>query len=194
MRRIGNIVERLRRSQQGFTLVELLVATSIGLVVLGGAVTVFVGAVRSEPRTSAKVTAIQQGRVAAERITRELRQGFDVLGLPDVATPTASQLSLLTYVKQSTCGGSPAAASIPCRVTYTCAAGVCSRTVAQPNGSSPGPKTQVVSGLATTSVFTYVPSATNPTYIGVELAFTTQEGADPVVVADGASLRGVDSS
>jgi prepilin-type N-terminal cleavage/methylation domain-containing protein len=194
VKRIGDIAAGLRRSQQGFTLIELLVATSIGMVVLGGAVTVFIGAVRSEPRTSAKVTAIQQGRVATERITRELRQGFDVLDVPDAPTPTAHRLSLLTYVKQSTCGGSPAAASIPCRVTYTCEAGACSRVVAQPNGSSPGAKTQVVSGLATPNVFTYVPSATNPSYIGVELAFTTQEGAGPVVVADGASLRGVDSS
>jgi prepilin-type N-terminal cleavage/methylation domain-containing protein len=193
VRRIADIATRLRRSQQGFTLIELLVATTIGMVVLGGAVTVFIGAVRSEPRTSSKVTAIQQGRVAAERITRELRQGWEVLGVPDAPAPTAYRLSLLTYVKQSTCGGSPAATSIPCRVTYICEGSVCSRQVAQPNGSSPGPKTQVVSGLAATNVFIYVPSVTDPSYIGVELAFSTREGG-PVVVADGAALRNSDPS
>lgn len=185
MGRIGDTAGALRRSERGFTLIELLVATTIGMVVLGGAVTVFLGAVRSEPRTSSRVTAVQEGRVALERITRELRQGLEVLDTP---TPTASRLALVTYVKQSTCGGSPAAASIACRVTYTCGEGACSRVVEQPGGGSPGASTQVVSGLATTNVFTYAPSAAEPSYVGVEFAFTTREGG-PVVVADGAALR-----
>ena len=164
---------------------------TIGLVVLGGAVTVFIGAVRSEPRTSSQVTAVQQGRVAIERITRELRQGLEVL---DVPTPTAYQLSLVTYVKQLSCGGSPAATSIPCRVTYTCTAGECLRVVAQPDGSPPGASTQVVSGLSTTNVFTYATTETEPSYVGVEFVFATQPGAGPVVVADGVDLRNGDPS
>lgn len=181
----------LRRSEEGFTLVELLVAVMIGMVVLGGAVTVMIGALHSGPRIESKVTAVQKGRVAVERITRELRQGIDVL---DVPTPDADQLSLITYVKQSPCGGSAAATAIPCRVTYTCDAGACSRTVQAPSDTSTGTSVEVVNGLATTNVFSYVLDGTEPTYVGVELTFTTQEGSSPVVVADGAALRNGDPS
>jgi prepilin-type N-terminal cleavage/methylation domain-containing protein len=189
MARVGDTVAALRRSERGFTLVELLVAITIGMVVLGGAVTVFIGAVRSGPRTSAKVTAVQQGRVVIDRMTRELRQGGEVLDTP---AATASQISFITYVKRSTCTGSVAAASIPCRVTYACTADACSRQVADPDGSPSGASVQIVSGLATTNVFSYVPP-TDPSYVGVELAFAQSEGG-PVVVADGATLRNGESS
>ena len=106
-------------SEDGWTLIELLVALTIGMVVLAGAVTVFIGAVRSEPRTSSKVSAVQEGRIAVERMTRELRQGIEVLDEP---APTAAQIALLTYVKQATCGGLPSDTAIPCQVTYECEA------------------------------------------------------------------------
>src|SRR5665811_836960 len=173
----------LRRSERGYTLIELLVAATVGMVVLGGAVTVFVGAVRSEPRTAEQVTAIQQGRVALERITRELRQGTDV------TTATASQLAVVTYVKQASCAGAPASSSIACRVTYTCTAGACSRVVAEPDGSAPGAATEVIGGLSTTEVFSYSPSATDPDYVGVSLQFDADRGGAPVALADGVTLR-----
>ncbi len=182
---VGDIAGGLHRCERGFTLIELLVASTMAMVVLGGAVMVFVGAVRSEPRTSSKVTAIQQGRVTLERMTRELRQGSDVL------TAAADELSLITYVDRSTCGGGAAGEAIACRVTYACEEGECRRTVAQPDGSSPGPAVQVVSGLASDQVFSYSqpsePEA-GPGYVGVELSFATREGG-PVTIADGAALR-----
>lgn len=186
MRRDGGTAGALRQSEEGFTLVELLVATMIGMVVLGGAVTVMIGALHSGPRTESQVTAVQQGRIAVERMTRELRQGIEVLDAP---TPDADQLALITYVKQSPCGGPPAATAIPCRVTYTCAASACSRTVQEPSDTSAATGVEVVSGLATPNVFSYVLDESEPTYVGVQLTFTTQEGSGPVVVADGAALR-----
>jgi prepilin-type N-terminal cleavage/methylation domain-containing protein len=188
MGRAGDTAGAPPRSERGFTLIELLVAMTFGLVVLGGAVTVFLGAVRSEPRTASKVAAIQQGRVAIERITRELRQG------QDVPTATPSQLSLVTYVNEDPCGGSPASESKACRVTYTCTAGACSRVVAQPDGSSPGTSAEVVSGLADSDVFSYAPDATEPAYVGVRLAFEAREAANPVTLEDGVAMRNADSS
>ena len=173
------------RSEDGWTLIELLVALTIGMVVLAGAVTVFIGAVRSEPRTSSKVSAVQEGRIAVERMTRELRQGIEVLDEP---APTATQIALLTYVKQATCGGLPSGTAIPCQVTYECEADACTRVVEAPDGSSVGTPTQVVSGLESTDVFTYSPNATEPAYVDVELTFETREGG-PVVVSDGVGLR-----
>jgi Tfp pilus assembly protein PilW len=182
MRPIGETAGALRRSERGFTLIELLVAATMGMVVLGGAVTVFIGAIHSEPRASSKVTAIQQGRVVVERMTRELRQGVDV------STAMPGQLSLVTYVKQSPCGGAPAANAKACQVTYTCTSNECSRKVEEPSGTPAGTTTQIVSGLSSGNVFTYSPDATDPDYVGIELSFATQEGG-PVVIADGAALR-----
>jgi type II secretory pathway pseudopilin PulG len=171
-------------------LVEMLVAVTIGMVVLGGAVTIFMGAVKSEPRTSAKVGAIQEGRVALERITRELRQGIEV-----EPGASGSGLVLLTYVRSGNCGSSPEGEAEPCQVTYDCAEGQCSRAVAEPDGGAAGTPVQVVTDLSTTAnVFTYVPSAESPEYVGVELSFEKTQSTDPTVLADGATLRSGDSS
>ena len=181
MSRMGETATRLRQSEDGYTLVELLVASTMGLVVVGAAVILFVGAVRSEPRTSSKVAAIEQGRITVERITRDVRQASSV------PTYAPGQLALITFVRQSTCNGGAAATSIQCRVTYTCSAGACTRTVSQSNGTSPGTPVRVVTGLASSEPFAY-PSGGEPTYVEVELAFATREGG-PVVIADGAAIR-----
>ncbi|HEU5141549.1 MAG TPA: prepilin-type N-terminal cleavage/methylation domain-containing protein [Solirubrobacterales bacterium] len=172
----------LRRDESGLTLVELLIASTLGLVVVGAALAMFLGGVRSEPRTATKVAAIQDARVTLDRVTRELRQGLEV----EVASP--SQLAIVTYVKAASCGGAAASTSIPCRVTYSCVDDTCSRFVAQPDGSAPGPTTQVVSGLTTPSVFTYLPDATDPTYVGVDFVVASGED-DPVSLGDGVALR-----
>jgi len=185
MRRIADRVRALGRSERGYTLIELLVATAISMIVLGGAVTVFIGAVRSEPRTASKVGAIQEGRVAAERITRELRQGSSVSG------QSASGLSFLTFVPEFSCGSSPATDSKEiCRVTYACESAQCTRTVAEPDGGSPGSPVLVVSELSSDEVFSYEPeeAEAEPRHVGVSFSFETREGG-PVVVADGATLR-----
>jgi Tfp pilus assembly protein PilW len=190
MGRLREMAAKLRRSEGGFTLIELLVATTMGMVVLGGAVTVFIGAVRSEPRAADRVGSIQEGRVIVERITRELRQGVDVVA----ATP--STLELVTYVKQASCSGAGASSSsIPCLVTYSCSAGVCTRTVAEPDGSEAGSSVQVVEGLSTDDVFEYSSSEpeSDPEFVDVRLSFVSREGG-PVVVADGVELRNVEGS
>lgn len=181
MRRVRKAAAALRREERGLTLIELLIAAAVGLVVVGGALTMFMGAIRSEPRTASKVAAIQQARTTVDRITRELRQGLET------PTATSSQLAIVTYVKAATCGGAPASTSIPCRVTYTCSGGNCTRTVAQPNGSAPGAAVQVASGLASNSVFSYLPNSTEPTYVGVSLAVTSD--GQPVTLSDGVALR-----
>jgi Tfp pilus assembly protein PilW len=182
MSRTRKAAVALRREEHGLTLVELMIAAALGLVVIGGALTMFVGTIRSQPRDTSKVAAIQQARTTVDRITRELRQGWE--------TPTAlpSQLAIDTYVKAATCGGAAASTSIPCRVTYTCSGTTCTRVVAQPDGSAPGPAVQVASGLAGANVFSYLPSAADPSYVGVSFAFTTS-GGQPFTLGDGVTLR-----
>jgi prepilin-type N-terminal cleavage/methylation domain-containing protein len=173
----------MARQGRGFTLVELLVATILGLVVIGGGVTVFTVSMNNQPRINSQSAAIQQARTSMERLTRELRQGSTV------STATASQLSIVTYVHSATCGGASASTSISCRVTYTCTAGACTRTEAQPNGSSPGPAVSVVSGLSSNNVFNYSPSASAPTYVGATFSFSATGGQDAITLSDGAATR-----
>lgn len=177
---------QLRRGEAGLTLIELMLAAAIGLIVVGGAMTVFLGAVRSEPRTAKQVDAIQKARVTAERITRELRQGVE---LP--TTPSASQLAVITYVKSASCGGAAGTTAIACRVTYTCASGSCTRVESQPNGSAPGAATTVAEGLASNKVFSYVPDASDPGYVGVTFEVAAGDGGT-VTLGDGVALRNLD--
>jgi Tfp pilus assembly protein PilW len=167
----------------GFTLVELLVAMTLAMVVLGAGVMMFTAAVRSQPKASARAAKVQQARTTAERITRELRQGW---GAP---TTTASQLSILTYVPHTTCGGTTAGGAIGCRVTYTCASGACTRVEAQADGTAPGPAVTVVSGLSSSDVFSYISNSAGPTWIGIKLGFPAGNGDDAITVEDGAALR-----
>ena len=161
--------------ERGFTLPELLMATVLGLLVIGAAVTAFTSAIQSQPRINSQAAAIQQARTTMERITRELRQGSSV------PSASASQLSIVTYVHSATCGGAASNSSISCRVTYSCSAGACTRTEAQPDGTSPGPAVQVVSGLSSTNVFSYTPpTSTAPAYVGVTLAFPAKGGTDAI--------------
>jgi prepilin-type N-terminal cleavage/methylation domain-containing protein len=175
----------LRREEGGFTLIELLIATALGLVVIGAALTVFISGVRSEPRAASKAAALEEARVTMDRITRELRQGLEI---PAGTTPSSRKLSIVTYVKAAACNGTAGGTSIPCRVTYSCTGGTCTRIVSAPDGSAPGPSVTVVRGLTSPDVFTYTPEA-KPTYVGVSFSFATS--GEPITLGDGAALRNV---
>lgn len=166
------------------TLVELLTAAMLGVMVLGSAVAMFTVGIKSEPKAASRSAQIQQARTAMERITRELRQGRQ----GDIYVATASQLSILTYVKSATCGGVPSNTAIACRVTYTCSAGACTRIEGNPNGIGSGPAKQVVTGLSTPNIFSYSPS-TAPVHIGVTLEFPADGGEDAITLQDGVTLR-----
>lgn len=178
----------LARDDRGFTLPELLMATVLSLVVIGGAVMAFTSSMNNQPRLQSEAVGIQQARTTMERITRELRQGSTV------PSATASQLSIVTYVNSTTCGGAHASSSIQCRVTYACSSGVCTRTEAKPDGTSPGAALKVVSGLSSNNVFTYTaPTSTAPAYVSVNLAFPPQGAHQGITLSDGAALRNPNS-
>jgi prepilin-type N-terminal cleavage/methylation domain-containing protein len=64
---------QLRRDDSGFTLIELLVAMALGMIVLGGAVTLMDSGARSSTRTADRVDVTQRGRNAMNVIQRALR-------------------------------------------------------------------------------------------------------------------------
>lgn len=188
------------KGEEGFTLIEMLVAMTMGVVVMGGVLILLIGAMRSQPKLEKQATNIQTARWVMERMTREIRDGVTV----DNATP--SSVSFQTYVRHATCGGTTtlasSAPSTKCEVTYSCAGESCTRTEAAP-GVYTGTATRIFSGLSNpAAVFCFVPSdgedasecgeakpGSSPTYIGVTLELPDSEGSGGLTASDGASLR-----
>ena len=156
---------------------------TLGILVLGGTVGVMTTGLRTEPKIAERSADIQGARVAMDRLTRELRQGASVV------TATETQLILITNVNSATCGGASSTEARQCRVSYTCTAGTCSRTEANPDGSGTGPSQIVVEGIGTGAVFSYAPSSAAPTFVGVKLEFPSNDGEDAITLTDGVTMR-----
>jgi prepilin-type N-terminal cleavage/methylation domain-containing protein len=179
---LRGLARRLARDQ-GYTLIEVLVASTMGLVVIGAGVLMFTAAIQSQPKASSRLAKVRTARTTSEQIVRELRQGWST------PTATSNQLSILTYVHRATCGGAYSSSTIPCRVTYTCTAGTCTRVEARPDGTAPGTARRIVSGLSNGIVFTYTTGSGGSSWVGITLQFPGQNGDDAITVEDGAALR-----
>jgi prepilin-type N-terminal cleavage/methylation domain-containing protein len=172
------------RRQNGYTLPELLVGLTIGLIIAAAGSTVVVMAVQSQPRTTERAGQIQQGRVMMETLTRELRQGESVLAASN------SQLQILTYVSASSCGSGAAGSAKLCRVTYSCGSTSCTRTEIGASGTGASTTETVAAGITGPNVF--FPGQTppaDPTYVDVRLVYPQDDGAEAVTLDDGAALR-----
>lgn len=182
------MIRRLRRcrSEAGFTLVELLVGSAMGVVVMAAVASLVISAVRTQPKISEQAQNITTARWVLERMTHELRNGIAV------KEATASKVSFEAYVRHTACGGTAPLSSttpaIKCRVTFECSATSCSRREG-PASTGGGTATTIFSGIDTNQVFTYAPGATEPTYVKVTLTLPNPSGTDALTVSDGASLR-----
>src|SRR3954470_19511658 len=73
---MSRLVYRLRRrlrSERGFTLIEMLVASALGLVILTAMLTLLDASQTASSRVTARVDGTQRGRVAMEQVTQRLR-------------------------------------------------------------------------------------------------------------------------
>jgi Tfp pilus assembly protein PilW len=176
--------------EAGMTLVELLVAASMGVILLGAVGSMLISAVRDQPKLSKRSQNIATARTVLGLMTRELRNGVTVY------EGTSSRVSFLTSVRRTSCGGSvqtvATVSSIRCRVTYACSGSSCTRTETAPEATSGGTAVTLVSGLASSSVFNYSPTVEEPTYVGVTLRIPNPEGSGNLTISDGASLRTLD--
>ncbi len=175
------MARRRLAEEAGFTLTELLMATVIGLLVVGTGTMVFTAAVRSQPGQSARSEAIRDGRTMTERLVRELRQG-QALDTSAGDSWSGQSLSFRTFVHSSSCGGGYADHAMVCRVTYTCTAGACTRVESDPATGTQGSPSSQISGLASSDVFSY---QTDPT-ADCPIPTATNEA---VSISDGATLR-----
>jgi Tfp pilus assembly protein PilV len=185
---LGRRWQRRVAAEDGLTLPELLIASVLGLVVVGAAVTIFASGVANQPRIGERTAEIQQARTMSERLARELRQGSNA------SSATPGVLSILTYVPHVSCGSAAVGAAIRCRVFYSCnASGTCVRTECPPNltsiGVGCGPTTTTVTGLADNNVFSFTPRTPGEAYVSIRLAFPATGGEDAITVQDGVALR-----
>jgi type II secretory pathway pseudopilin PulG len=183
------MIARMRRlsGEGGFTLVELMVSSLMGVVVMGAVASLMIGTVRQQPKISKESQNISSARWMLERLTHELRNGIAV------KEGTASKISFEGYVRHSACGGStvlgPSSPAIKCRITYECTTTTCSRKETSP-ATTTGLARPIFSGLTSSQIFTYVPSVANATYVKATLTLTDPTDAgSPLVISSGTSLR-----
>lgn len=179
---------RLGSSEAGLTLVELLVASAMSVVIVGATVSMLISAVRTQPQISEQAQSISEARWVQERMTRELRNGVRI----DEAT--SSVVSFVTQVRRTACGGATPldedTPAIDCQVTYDCSSGTaCTRTEAAMGDLEGGTPRTLVTGIESSSVFNYSPSAADPTFVGIVLRVPNPRGPGSLTVSDGASLR-----
>jgi type II secretory pathway pseudopilin PulG len=179
---------RLGPDESGLTLVELLVASAMGVVLLGAVGSMVVSAMRSQPEVSRRAQNVSSARWMMDRLTREIRNGMGV----DEAT--ASSVSLVTMVRREACGGAvqddPNVSAIPCQVTYDCSSGTsCTRTEAMEGDLVGGTTATIFSGIQGADVFDFEPSPDDATYIGITLRIPNPSGPAALTISDGASLR-----
>ena len=67
------VIDRLRKDEGGFTLVELLVASMVGTVIIMSAFALIETSLRGERTVQNRLDATSRGRNAMEQITRQLR-------------------------------------------------------------------------------------------------------------------------
>lgn len=184
--------------ERGLTLIELLIASTMSLVIVGAAMSMLIASVRDQPKITERADQVGNARAVSERMVTELRQGVKV------ETRERSKVVFLTYIHTSTCTSAPSASAkaIQCRVTYNCATtGACTKSVLNADGSGTALTTTLVTGLANpTEVFCYLPSTEagkcgtaksteSSTYVGIKLQFLNAEKKVTTTLENGATLH-----
>lgn len=190
---------RVCRDESGVTLIELLVALIMGTLVVGGATSMLISAVRQQPEQQQQAQRISTARFQLERMTREIRNGTSI------TTAGSSSVSFVARVRRTACGGAPPTSastpSIECQIVYSCATTSCTRTETAV-GATGGTATTIVTDIDSAEVFCFVPSSNadpsecgpiepgvSPTYIGITLSVPNPSERGHLTISDGASLR-----
>jgi type II secretory pathway pseudopilin PulG len=196
------LANRLREldGEAGMTLIELLVATVMGLIVVGGATAMLISAVRDQPKQQQQAENISTARYELERMTREIRNGVSV------TASAPNSVSFVAQLRRTSCGGpvptNPSAQPIHCQILYSCTTSACTRTEREVGATSGGVTTTIVTGIDSAEVFCFVPSTNSdptecgsaqskesPTFVGITLNVPNPSGPGSLTVSDGASLR-----
>jgi type II secretory pathway pseudopilin PulG len=137
--------------EEGFTLLELVVVTTLLMIVMTAILTSFEVVQKASVRESSRSEETDQVRLAMEQITKEIRQATDVR-----AGSSSSFLDIDTYLNGTAT-----------HVSYTASGTTLKRTA---NGVT----LTLVDRLSTTSLFTYDPSVTDTSVITITLQASPQ--------------------
>jgi len=89
------MIARLRQ-EEGFTVMEVLIATLVGFVVLAAAMGLLESTVRLNTGVMGKTDAMQRGRLAMDKITQQLRSQV-CLDLDNAAIPQGATNTSVTF-------------------------------------------------------------------------------------------------
>jgi Tfp pilus assembly protein PilW len=158
-----SVLTRLRRDEGGFTLVELLVTISIGMVVMFAILGLLDMTVRSSASSIGRTQAVREGRGAMDRVGQDLRLASCPDTGPAVLSATNDSVSYYVSRPQSDYRLEPVVERHT--LTYDAAKGTITLTVAPNQGNAVPPNwgattrtTVLGTGLSregTTPVFQY---------------------------------------
>lgn len=185
-------------SESGFTMIELLVATSMMIVICAAAVAMLVAVLKAQPKVSGQADKVADARVAVDKMVRDFRQATEV-----VSSTGRREVTVKTYIHSNPCNATPSAstAATLCRVKYVCEAAtkICTRTPEAAAGGSAGTTQRIAEKvLNAETVFCYLPSTEastcgersgTPTYIGAVLQLEST-GGRKTSLEEGAVMRG----
>ena len=146
-----SLFRRISAREEGFTLLELVVVTTLLMVVMTAILTGFEVVQKASVRESSRSEETDQVRLTMEQLTKEIRQASDVR-----SGSSASYLDIDTYINGTSI-----------HVTYRASGTTLTRTA---NGVT----LTLLDRLSTTSLFSYDPSVTDPTVITVTLQASPQ--------------------
>jgi type II secretory pathway pseudopilin PulG len=181
-------IEEHRHGERGWTLIELLIAVSMMLGLFFAALPIIDGAANTEGRIQTAAFSIGDARVFSDQVLRDLRPTTAVPGNPSTPAPA---LTVDTFVRHSCGSGTPSAEDdppTPCRVTYSCSGGTCTR---QEQG---GPVLTMITGLSDDVVFSPETNTYDQTvFVGITIELPSQDGPseDAITLQDGTALRNV---
>ena len=167
--------------ESGITMLEMILASAMSLLVLGAALGILMLFARQQPRVSEHGQRVQEVRLALERMTKDLRQTYEV--------NSSSSTSIDVRTFKRTDSGEHA---VQRRVVYDCYSGSCTRQEGPIEGTL-GSQQPLITDVTNTDIFSYEPDLVNPTFLRIKLRFDVKESpndpAGPKTLSEGVQLR-----
>jgi type II secretory pathway pseudopilin PulG len=176
------------RSEDGFTLVELLVATAAGIVVMLGLTSIVSATVQQSQRTFTRVDATRRARTAIATIENELHSAC-VDGSPPIQTRSdPNNLDFISYY-----GTSASPTPVWHQLTFSATAGTLIDTTYNVTGSSPD-FSQGTTVTSTTTLLTNVAQRSSITpafqyYAYAPAGYTDSQGNVYYMIQDGSNIQ-----